>query len=80
MGFDTALARTKPALVGAGLDIPYSAMQVLLHDQTEATDGDRANQRKGWAARGGRDLPPRWRIGDGEDRPPRPNGAAGRAS
>ena len=55
-------------------------MQVLLHDQTEASDGDRGHQREGWPARGGdRDPPPRWRVRDGESPPPRPNGAAGHA-
>jgi hypothetical protein len=56
---------------------------VLLHDQTEATDGDRARQREGGPARGnGQDARPRWRVRAGEDgRPSRPNGAvAGRAS
>ncbi len=73
---DRVLARVKPALTGAGIDIPYPTMQVLLHDQTEATDGDRARQREGWPARGGdRDPPPRRRVRDGEDRLPRPNGA-----
>jgi hypothetical protein len=47
---DRVLARVKPALAGAGIDIPYPTMQVLLHDQTEATDGDRARQREGWPA------------------------------
>ncbi|GAA0566278.1 hypothetical protein GCM10009416_00280 [Craurococcus roseus] len=79
---DRVLARVKPALSGAGIDIPYPTMQVLLHDQTEAIDGDRARQREGWPARGGdRDPPPRWRVREGEeDRPSHPNGAAGRAS
>jgi hypothetical protein len=75
------LARVKPARAGAGIDIPYPTMQVLLHDQTEAADGDRARQREGWPARGGgQNPPPRWRVRDGEDRPRRPNGAAGQDS
>jgi small conductance mechanosensitive channel len=80
---DRVLARVKPALTGAGIDIPYPTMQVLLHDQTDATDGDRAHQREGWPARGdGQDPPPRWRVvRDGEGvRPPRADGAAGRVS
>jgi small-conductance mechanosensitive channel len=78
---DHVLARVKPALAGAGIDIPYPTVQVLLHDQTEATDGDRTRQREGWPARGGdRDPLPRWRVRDGESPPPRPNGAADQAS
>ena len=58
---DRVLARVKPALSGAGIDIPYPTMQVLLHDQTEATDGDRARQREGWPE--GTSPPrPRWRV------------------
>jgi len=29
----------------------------LFHDQTEATDGDRARQREGWPARKGQEVP-----------------------
>ena len=35
-------------LVAAGIDLPFPTQQVLFHDQTEETDGDRANQREGW--------------------------------
>jgi small-conductance mechanosensitive channel len=74
---DRVLARVKPALTGAGIDIPFPTMQVLLHDQTEATDGDRARQREGWPARGGdRDPPPRRAILSGTEES-RGNGAAG---
>ena len=75
---DHVLARVKPALTGAGIDIPFPTMQVLLHDQTEATDGDRARQREGWPARGD-DPPPRWRTRHGEVERPRPDGAGGHA-
>ncbi len=30
--------------------LPYPTQQILLHDQTEATDGDRKTQREGWPA------------------------------
>lgn len=33
-----------------GIDLPYPTQQILFHDQTEATDGDRAHQREGWPA------------------------------
>lgn len=67
---DRVLARVKPALAGAGIDIPHPTVQALLRDRTEATDGDRARHREGWPARGG----------DREGRPRRPNGAAGQPS
>jgi small conductance mechanosensitive channel len=40
----------KQALSEAGIDLPYPTNVVLLHDQTEATDGDRRRQREGWPA------------------------------
>jgi small conductance mechanosensitive channel len=33
-----------------GIDLPYPTQQILFHDQTEETDGDRAQQREGWSA------------------------------
>ncbi len=33
-----------------GIDLPYPTRQILFHDQTEETDGDRARQREGWPA------------------------------
>jgi len=45
----------KTGLDTAGIDIPYPTRVVLLHDQTEATDGDRTRQREGWPAG---DAPP----------------------
>ncbi len=41
------------ALVGAGIDLPFPTRMILFHDQTEATDGDRARQREGWPAGAG---------------------------
>ena len=34
------------------IDLPYPTTTVLLHDQTDMADGDRARQREGWPARG----------------------------
>lgn len=39
-----------------GINLPYPTTQVLFHDQTEETDGDRAHQREGWPA-GNREVP-----------------------
>ncbi len=35
-------------LVAAGIDLPFPTQQILFHDQTEETDGDRTHQREGW--------------------------------
>ncbi|MFC7738803.1 mechanosensitive ion channel family protein [Roseomonas sp. GCM10028921] len=53
---DGAVEAVKNALSEAGVDMPYPTSQVLFHDQTEETDGDRARQREGWPARG-REVP-----------------------
>ena len=45
------LVALKDALTEAGVDLPYPTQQILFHDQTEETDGDRARQREGWPAR-----------------------------
>jgi len=31
-----------------GIDLPFPTQQILFHDQTEETDGDRTRQREGW--------------------------------
>ena len=49
----------KRKLSRAGIDLPFPTTQVLLHDQTESTDGNRAKQREGWPAGGD---PPRSRF------------------
>lgn len=54
-----ALHAIKNALTAAGIDLPFPTRQVLLHDQTEATDGDRARQREGWPAGSGEVPGPR---------------------
>ena len=47
---DDALHAIKNALTAEGIDLPFPTQQVLFHDQTEATDGDRSTQREGWPA------------------------------
>jgi small-conductance mechanosensitive channel len=44
------IAAMKGALLENGIDLPFPTQQVLFHDQTEETDGDRARQREGWPA------------------------------
>ena len=45
---DWVLENTCNKLVAAGIDLPFPTQQILFHDQTEETDGDRARQREGW--------------------------------
>ena len=59
---DGSIEADKLALTEAGLDLPYPTTQILFHDQTEKTDGDRACQREGWPA-AWRAVPrPRWQA------------------
>lgn len=44
-----------------GIDLPFPTQQILFHDQTEETDGDRTRQREGWPAGS---QPPRPRHAD----------------
>ena len=44
------LHAVKDALSANGIDLPFPTQQILWHDQTEATDGDRTRQREGWPA------------------------------
>lgn len=53
---DKVLTAVKRRLQQAGIDLPFPTHQVLLHDQTEETDGDRRRQREGWPAGEG-DVP-----------------------
>jgi small-conductance mechanosensitive channel len=63
MAQDKVIAAIKQKLyVEAGIDLPYPTRQILFHDQTEETDGDRARQREGWPA--GTSTPP-WPRGIG---------------
>jgi small-conductance mechanosensitive channel len=60
---DHVLAAIKETLTEHGIDLPFPTYQVLFHDQTEESDGDRRHQREGWPAGGGTAPQPR-RIGD----------------
>lgn len=51
------LEAIKNKLSAHGIDLPYPTRQILFHDQTEATDGNRRQQREGWPAGPG-DVPP----------------------
>ena len=88
---DQVLTRVSGALLSAGIDLPFPTQQVLFHDQTEATDGDRTRQREGWPAPKDGGAPDPARIGlaisqaggdgaaSGDDRPA-PNDAGGAGS
>lgn len=54
---DQVLEAMKKALTENGIDLPYPTRQILFHDQTEATDGDRSQQREGWPAKPGEPVP-----------------------
>jgi small conductance mechanosensitive channel len=47
---DDVLQRIRERLPSEGIDLPYPTQVLLLHDQTEETDGDRTRQREGWPA------------------------------
>src|SRR5690606_6876646 len=51
------LTAIKSALLDAGIDLPFPTYQVLFHDQTEETDGDRQRQREGWPPGAGLPVP-----------------------
>ncbi len=53
---DQVLTQCKQQLTAAGIDLPFPTQQILFHDQTEASDGDRSRQREGWPA--GKTPPP----------------------
>ena len=56
---DRVISAIKVALNEAAIDMPYPTSQILFHDQTEETDGDRSRQREGWPARQGEVPQPR---------------------
>ncbi|MCS0614633.1 mechanosensitive ion channel family protein [Massilia kyonggiensis] len=60
---DKVLESVKAALAAQGIDLPFPTHQVLFHDQTEATDGDRRRQREGWPA-GKVEVPAPARLGE----------------
>ena len=45
---DKVLTKIKYRLDADGIDMPYPTQVILMHDQTESTDGDRSAQREGW--------------------------------
>jgi small-conductance mechanosensitive channel len=53
---DKVLAAIKNQLTANGIDLPFPTQQILFHDQTEETDGDRSRQREGWPA-GNKEVP-----------------------
>lgn len=53
---DQVLSAIKRMLQSNGIDLPFPTTQILFHDQTEETDGDRRRQREGWPAGPG-DVP-----------------------
>lgn len=48
---DCVLTCLNRVLVSNGIDLPFPTQQILFHNQTEETDGDRARQREGWPSR-----------------------------
>jgi small-conductance mechanosensitive channel len=61
---DRVLTAIKKKLSANGIDLPFPTTQVLFHDQTEETDGDRQRQREGWPAgkEGTRPAGHAWRL------------------
>ena len=56
---DRVLTELCNELVAAGIDLPFPTQQILFHDQTESTDGDRSRQREGWPSVKGNNPKPR---------------------
>ncbi|MGB3766641.1 MAG: mechanosensitive ion channel family protein [Phormidesmis sp.] len=55
--YDWVLENICTRLVAAGIDLPFPTQQILLHDQTEETDGDRSRQREGWPVNPDKETP-----------------------
>lgn len=53
---DKVLTAIKNKLTANGIDLPFPTQQILFHDQTEETDGDRSRQREGWPS-GNKNVP-----------------------
>lgn len=60
---DRVLTAVKDQLTAHGIDLPFPTQQILFHDQTEDSDGDRRRQREGWPA-GRADVPVPRKIAD----------------
>jgi len=52
-----------------GIDLPFPTQQILFHDQTEESDGDRTRQREGWPAGATPPKPRRMERFAGQDQP-----------
>ncbi len=50
---DKVLTAVKNKLTANGVDMPFPTQQILFHDQTEETDGNRNRQREGWPSGSG---------------------------
>ena len=75
---DEVLEAVKAALTANGIDLPYPTQQILFHDQTETTDGNRRLQREGWpAGQGG--VPAPAREADRTDRAEKADAPSGEA-
>lgn len=61
---DQVITAIKKTLVENGIDLPYPTQQILFHDQTEETDGDRSRQREGWPAGKGQVPKPKTIAGE----------------
>jgi small-conductance mechanosensitive channel len=59
---DKVLTAIKKKFMANGIDLPFPTQQILFHDQTEQTDGDRSRQREGWPA-GNQEVPKPRSIG-----------------
>ncbi|NJN07417.1 MAG: mechanosensitive ion channel family protein [Richelia sp. RM2_1_2] len=51
---DKVLSAVKNKLTANGVDLPFPTQQILFHDQTEETDGNRNLQREGWPSGSGK--------------------------
>ncbi|OKH24062.1 mechanosensitive ion channel protein MscS [Hydrococcus rivularis NIES-593] len=60
---DRVLTAIKHKLTANGIDLPFPTQQILFHDQTEETDGDRKSQREGWPS-GKKEVPKPRSISD----------------
>ncbi|MBD2561502.1 MULTISPECIES: mechanosensitive ion channel family protein [Nostoc] len=60
---DKVITAIKKTLVANGIDLPFPTQQILFHDQTEETDGDRSRQREG-SPSGKGEVPKPRRISD----------------
>lgn len=72
---DGVLEAIRNALPAAGFDLPFPTQQLLFHDQTEETDGDRARQREGWPARRDNPASRQQRQREAQQTPSRPDTA-----